>query len=374
LVVLTFLTGHLFRELEDGDHTLGGLWHHWDVLWYIRIADHGYRWQPPPVQSDLAFFPLYPLTMHLLAVLSPLSAYAAGTAVTGVSFAIALYLLHRLVSRDYGRDAGERAVLYLAFFPTALFFFAAYSEALYLLTCLGCVYALRLRRWWAAGLCGMAAALTRQLGLLLLVPFLVEYVEAHLVPAGREGLPKGDRVRLGRWALPFGRDLLAALLIPAGTALYMVYLQVTQGDALLFLRAQAAWQRSLQAPWWGVARSLKEALDPTLLLALRTQNLIDLSFLGLFLLLLVLGVRRLPRSYTAYAAAVWLAILINPATGPTQPLGLLSVPRFGVTVFPSFVVLGLLGRHRVVDRVLLIGFVALLTLFTVIFLRNKWVA
>jgi hypothetical protein len=34
----------------------------------------------------------------------------------------------------------------------------------------------------------------------------------------------------------------------------------------------------------------------------------------------------------------------------------------------------LLGRQRVVDRVLLIGFVALLTLFTVVFLRNKWVA
>jgi hypothetical protein len=169
-------------------------------------------------------------------------------------------------------------------------------------------------------------------------------------------------------------DLWAVLLIPAGMALYMAYLQVALGNALLFLDAQAAWKRSLTAPWQGILLSVRHALDPALKVPLRTHNVVDLCFLTFFLVLLVVGVRYLPRSYTAYAAAVWLAILVNPATGHGQPLALLSVSRFGLTLFPQFIVLGVLGRHRVVDRLLLVTFVALLALFTILFVRSRWVA
>jgi Gpi18-like mannosyltransferase len=363
LVVVSLLTGWLFGDALGSDHSLAGLWRRWDVLWYISVADHGYVWQPLPHQSNLAFFPLYPLLMHLLTLVSPLSAYGAGLVISSLSFAAALYVLHRLVTRDFGPAVATRAVFYLGLFPTALFFLTAYSEGLYLACTVGCVYALRLRRWWLAGLCGMAAALTRQLGVLLLVPFAVEYWEA-----ATGGPARLDRRRPRPVGLPAG------LLIPAGTLAFMAYLQVTLGNALLFLRTQAAWARSLAPPWEGILLSLQHAASPAYRIALRALNGLDLSFLALLLLLLVLGVRRLPRSYTAYAAVLWLAILLNPATGAAQPLALMSVSRFGLTVFPSFITLALVAPHEGVDRLVLSLFVALLSLCTVIFVRGYWIA
>src|SRR5207253_11323149 len=45
-------------------------------------------------------------------------------------------------------------------------------------------YALRLERWWQAGLWGLLAAATRPPGVLLLVPFLMAWAQAHPVAAG----------------------------------------------------------------------------------------------------------------------------------------------------------------------------------------------
>jgi len=372
LVVVSLLTGWLFLDVPGRDRSLVGLWRRWDALWYVRVATHGYVWQPPPRQSDLAFFPLYPLAIRALTRVTPLAADEAGLLVAAVAFAAALYLLHRLVARDLGPLVAERAVSYLGLFPTALFFFAAYSEALYLACSLGCVYALRLRRWWVAGLCGLAAALTRQLGVLLLVPFAVEYWEARALARaptrGREGARADTRTR------PRLADLPAGLLIPAGTLAFVAYLQLKVGNGLLFLRAQAAWARATAPPWAGAVLSLRHLASARYRIPLRALNGLDLSFLALFLLLVLVGAPRLPRSYTAYAVAVLLAVLVTPATGPRQPLALLSVSRFGVTLFPPFVALALLGRHRAADRLILGLSVALLSLFTVIFVRGQWVA
>lgn len=367
LLIISYLTARLFYDVLGRSTSLYALWHRWDVLWFVRLADHGYVWVRPPVQSDLAFFPLYPLLMHILSVITPLSAYAGGLVISGVSFALALYLLHRLVLHDCSPDVAERTVTYVGLFPTALFFFTAYSEALYLLCSVACFYALRLRRWWLAGLCGMAAVLTRQIGILLLVPCAVEvygYVRHR------------ERLAPAEWA----RVLGACALIPAGLVLFWCYLQVRLGDGLLFLKAQSAWQRSFAAPWKGPLLEISHAIHLGGNFSEHTReaeqalSLIHVASLTLFLALIVYGARRLPLSYTAYAVSVMLAILASPATGHGQPLALLSITRFEATLFPPLVALGQLGRSRSADRLVLSLSVALLALFTIIFVRGRWIA
>jgi Gpi18-like mannosyltransferase len=366
LIVVSFLTGRLFYDVAGGTQSLGGMWHRWDVLWYVRVADHGYHWIPPPAQSDLAFFPLYPLTMHLITLVTPLSSYTAGLLVTNVSFVLALYLLHRLVLLDFDRETADRAVIYLALFPTALFFFAAYAEALYLACCLGCVYALRLQRWWVAGACGLAATLTREPGVLLLVPFVME-----LYAYVRREHPAWRMLR---------SDLLSLAVIPAGLLAFIGYLQVRLGDGLLFLRAQQAWGRSLAPPWQGpltVVNRLNHFgmhLSPHTRVAEQTLMALDLAFLILFVVLGVLACLWLRRSYAAYTAVVLLAILMTPVSGSNQPLALMSDSRFMVTIFPPFIVLGVLGRGKATDRLLLSLSLALLVLFTNVFVRGRWIA
>jgi Gpi18-like mannosyltransferase len=382
LALISVLTSLLFYDVGGTDHGFFAIWRRWDVLWYTQVADHGYSWHAPPVQSDLAFFPLYPLLEHILTVLSPLSAYAAGLAISTISFALALYLLHRLVVHDFGADVAERAVYYVGLFPTALFFFTAYSEALYLACSLGCVYALRLRRWWVAGLCGMAATLTREVGLLLIVPIVIEIAENRWTNRRSDGSVRTGRFDPARTWRAAVDHIGSLALIPLGLLAFIIYLQCTVGDGLLFLKAQQAWERSLAWPWQGVARAVHFILHSgnvqgnlrNTYLALRTITILDLSCALVVVVLIIAGAWMLPRSYTAYAAAVWLAVLITPVTGDAQPLALMSVSRFTVTLFPPFIVLALLGRYRLLDRLVLVTFVALLALYTVIFVRGRWIA
>jgi hypothetical protein len=366
LTAISLLTSNLFYDVPGRDHGLFGIWHRWDVLWYIQVADHGYTWSPPPIQSNLAFFPLFPLTMHVLTLITPFSAYAAGLVIVDLSFPATLYFFHRLVLRDFDADVADRAVYYLGLFPTALFFYASYSEALYMLCCVGCVYALRLRRWWVAGLCGMGASLTRQLGLLLVVPFAMEAL------AWWRSQPRDGLNRYKPW--------LAFALVPGGIVVFMVYLQARFGDPFLFLRAQAAWKRGLSFPWDGAALDISRLAHIPGHFSAHTRGALeaiatlDLAFLVLFLVLIGLGARRLPSAYTLYGAIVMLAILMSPATGQGQPLPLLSISRFDLTIFPPFIVLGLLGRSPMMDRLIQAASVSLLVLFTILFVRGRWIA
>ena len=66
-------------------------------------------------------------------------------------------------------------MLYLTLFPSAFFLFAGYTEALFLALAIWCVVVARRGGWWQAGVLGLLASLTRQVGLLLIIPYLYEY-------------------------------------------------------------------------------------------------------------------------------------------------------------------------------------------------------
>jgi 4-amino-4-deoxy-L-arabinose transferase-like glycosyltransferase len=54
-----------------------------------------------------------------------------------------LMVPYQLVREDFGSEIAERAVLYLAIFPTAFFFAAAYNESLFLCLALLSFYYMR---------------------------------------------------------------------------------------------------------------------------------------------------------------------------------------------------------------------------------------
>src|SRR5947209_662490 len=45
-------------------NTAVSVWNRWDAHWYVGIAAHGYHWSLDG-KPALAFFPLYPLLLHL---------------------------------------------------------------------------------------------------------------------------------------------------------------------------------------------------------------------------------------------------------------------------------------------------------------------
>src|SRR5260370_2523378 len=172
---VTLTATHLLHPIPYGAPVPSFLaaWSRWDALWYIGIATVGYA----SVQST-AFFPLLPLLMHVVAPLVGGNVYVAGMVVANLASLVALVGLGVLVPQYSDAATARRTMLYLTFFPTGFFFFAAYTESLFLALTIWCVLALRRGAWWQAGALGLVASLTRPMGAFLVLPFAYYYVRA----------------------------------------------------------------------------------------------------------------------------------------------------------------------------------------------------
>jgi hypothetical protein len=221
-------------------------------------------------------------------------------------------------------------VLYLAVFPMSLFLQAVYSESLFLALSLAAFLAAERRRFGWAGVAAGLALLTRSAGLALL-------------PA----------LALLAWRAPSrGRAFAALAIAPALFALFPLYLWWKLGDAWAFLHAQDLWHRystpfgPLAGIYDGVlagVHGFQRFFDPTPgginPLHHAGEDVEHLVFLLLFLPLAVLAWRRFGAVYGLYAA-VSLAI---PLSYPSSRFALLSLPRFGLVIFPLFLALAAVG-------------------------------
>ena len=323
----------------------------WDSYWYLTIATHGYGTRSAHAQA--AFYPLYPLLMRAGGWLlgSPL---LAGMLVSLACFVGALVVLHRLAALELGPAHARPTVLLVAFFPSALFFSAVYSESLFLLASAGAFLAARRERWAWAGALGGLAALTRNSGVLLLAPLALLFLYG---PRGG-GEPAVGRARwLPRYRL--APQALWLALVPLGLALYLGWSAAALGDAFAPYHAQELWLRHF-APFGALTGGLDAAAD-----AMRTltrgggtspylainggdplqpasQSLLLLGFLLFSLVALVGALRRLPLAYGAYAGVALAMTLSYPVDG--QPL--MSLPRYVLTLFPLQMWLALWTSRR----------------------------
>ena len=315
------------------------VWARWDSVWFLRIAEHGYG--ATEHAAATAFYPLYPLLLGGLG-----RAFGGHYVVAGLVLSLAcclgsFLLLQRLAETWLGADGARRAVLYLALFPMALFLGAVYSESLALLLSLAAfLLAERGRFAWAGTAAGLAL-LTRPVGVALL-------------PA----------LALIAWRAPRrGRALGSLALGSLAFAAYPLYLWQELGDPWAFLKAQGFWQRhvspagpfgglwdGLRAGWAGVEQLVSgnhhhvywTAVRDTDPLRAATVNLENLAFLALFLVLSAIAWRRFGAPYGLFS----LVSLAIPLSAPSHRWPLLSMPRFGLVVFPLFLALAAVAGGR----------------------------
>ncbi|HET8851093.1 MAG TPA: mannosyltransferase family protein [Ktedonobacteraceae bacterium] len=346
-------------------------WSHWDVNWYNTIAIKGYV-NP----ESAAFFPLFPLLERVVSLTLHRNVLYVGMLISNLAFLGTLILLYRFVETEFDSDTARRTALYLAVFPTALFFFAAYNESLFLFLVLLSFYAMRGGRWWLAGLSGALAALTRSIGLLLLFLFLYEFV--------RQVWPRihsvwGEQQRWQMFKMLSG--LPAALLIPLSLGLYAYYLNQRFHDPLALLHAQAHWREGLTVPWYAPFTAIRSILTLPPFTFITAHNIIAATALLLFLALLLLGFIGPER----FAVSQWgilvfgLLTLLYPLFFPGTPdaTGLIfdplpSVQRFVLEIFPAFIVLARFGRHRWLHEGYLLLALPLLAFFVLQFLTGHW--
>lgn len=350
----------------------------WDGLWYRLVAVEGYEGVP----HKAAFWPLFPWTMRWLGDLTNISYETAGYIIANVCFIVALVLLYRLLTIDFDPRVASTAVWAIALFPTAVFFNAVYTESPFLLLLVGALLAARIQRWWLAGILAALAALTRSYGMFLVLPFAVLYWEQY----------GGEFRKRPAQAIAIAMPLL-------GPAFFSWRLHKIQGNWDAWRDVQESWARYSAWPWqtlrWsfsqsptGAERNIRDGADWSWLRQLADDpdwNLItsspwrrltadsdtlELVCTLLFIVLAIIGLRILPLYQTVYL----LPGLLVPLFQPSYVHSLMSMPRFGLTLFPLFAVIGVLLNGRKFTPVIGVLSAALLILLTIQFSQWYWVS
>jgi hypothetical protein len=334
-------------------------WAHWDGAWYSEIATEGYS----PMSTT--FFPIFPILLRLGTAVGG-SPALWGVLISLVATLFALYFLYGIAEKLYGIKAARITVLTLAFFPTALFLNAVYTEALYLALTTGSFWAAYVRRdLLLAGLIGALAAATRNFGVLLVIPLGYEWMR--------------NRQEFG-W-----RGLVQVGIVPTGLLGYMAFLWIRFGDPLSFLNAQGTfWARDLTSPatalgmaWSSAVGGLPRFLDPASMFldprsGLAVQEAYNtMSFAFLVFLVLVVGVGFVV--LRPDLAVYTFLITLPPVLAPYQPAPLMGLPRYALGAFPLFLILGyLLSRSRLglYSWLLVSGILSIA--FTALFVTWRW--
>lgn len=319
-------------------------WSNMDGVHYLAIVQSGYY------QYEQAFFPLYPLLIRLGTSWTGLPPPAMGLVVSHAAFIIGLFFFRR-IARELTRGSEFWSVVMLLTFPTSFFFAAVYSESLFFALATATLWFAQTKRWWLVGIAGALASGTRLFGVFLLVPVVWQYLVS---------------VKHRRWV-----NFMGMALIPIGLAAYMLYLGVIYGDPLLFFHAQPAFGAGrsgealilLPQVLWRYWRIITSVNPGTLAYAVALFELLALGF-GTWLFFVGWRKRDL-RPQLVYAA---LVLFVPTLTGTLS-----SAPRYFLSAFPLFFVLG--SRHNTgTKRVIGLIFVAGLVFSTSLFLRGYFIA
>jgi len=357
-----------FRAWESISDLLFGTFAQWDSAWFIHIADHGYD-----SKQITAFFPVYPLVVHALAVVVR-STLVAGVLISLAAAGVAAAVLVRIARPLLGERAASDAVLYVALYPIAYVFTAVYSDGLFVALAAGAFLAAQRRRPLAAGVLGGLAVGTRIVGLALLPALIV-----LLWP--KERSPRA-----------FAR-LAPLLLLPASLGGYALYLRHRFGDWLAFVHAEGGvdWNRhvpasgpiqgfwdSASAAWHGaveLVRHLPRSQNTPHGFATHDQwaawNVLQFALLLVAIWLTVEAWRQLGPAFGLYSAGTIAILLASPAAF----VPLVSEPRFLLSDFPLFLALARLTETRPrLRQAVIVGFAVVAGFAAIGFSRKVWIA
>ncbi|MFJ6798345.1 hypothetical protein [Streptomyces sp. NPDC091268] len=314
----------------------------WDSVWYLAIADRGYgrtqMWPDPltgtgTVQSDYAFFPLYPTLIRIVSHVMPGGLVPAGLFVAWVCAAVAVLGVYKIGERLVGPRAGLLLVGLWAALPHSVVLTLAYTEPLLAALAAWALYALLRGHWMSAAGLAVLAGLTRPTG--LAVAAAVSAMALHALLSRRSRAP-------AVW--------VAGLLAPTGWAAYLLAVGVRVGDPLGgYFTVQRRWGSRFD---FGedALRSAELVLTGGRVPLAAAVTVGVLAAAGLLALLLVLD--RAPLPLLAYTGI--LMLMTYGGAGFFE-----SKPRFLLPAFPLLLpVAAVMARARPRTAVVVTGVLA----------------
>jgi hypothetical protein len=353
---------------EDGHWTADknsvflSTWAKWDSQYYFDIASNGY-WYNPGHQSNVAFFPLYPVLMRVVSIPFDENVILAGFLISNLAFFGALVFLYLLTELEFDAGSAKRAVIYLAFFPTSFFFSSVYTESLFLLFAVGTMYFARKHKWMTAAIFGILTSATRNLGVLMWALVLWEWLRV-------QGWTLSTIYKKETWInLLHGirqnwYEVLIISLIPLGLIAYLLFLQLNFQRPMAFIEVQAAWGRINIGPILVVKNNIIGLITGEVNKGWLTR-LWNVSSLLIFLVIVPFIWVKIGEGYAIFV----LIMMLVPASSAVG-----SIFRYVLGAFPAFMIFGWWGRHEVVDRTLSLTLAVLLGVFVAIFVNWIFVA
>lgn len=324
-VISNLILSSQFPKPEHfSDHLWLDIWGVWDTGWYMGIAENGYSatasTQPDIVsQANYAFFPLYPMLMKILGAVVG-DPFLAGIIISNIALLAGCFYLYKLALMDSDEPTALDSVKYLLVFPTAFIFSSVFTESLFLALLVSSFYYARKGNWLAAGILGFFGALTRSLGVIIIIPLAYEYLRMN------------KTIR---------RDFCFLFLIPLGTAVFAGYNYFLTGDFLAFAHVQAAWGHRFFNP----LRVLWDGLFSTKLFNARIYAIFTAGYTTVILALFIIFSRRIRFAY--WMIGIFLVLI---------PLcsGLQSLPRYILIIFPLYILMARISRNDYINQAITI--------------------
>nr|WP_245769429.1 glycosyltransferase family 39 protein [Streptomyces indicus] len=296
----------------------------WDANWYLGIADQGYARELGTKfdSNNLAFFPLYPVTVKVLAAFTPGSRATVGLLFAVACSFVAAWGVFAVGDRLYGRRAGVLLTVLWAAFPVSAVQWMGYTESLFTAFVAWSLYAVLRGDWLWAGSLAALSGLTRPTGVAL---------AAAVSLAALLSL----RHRLDR------RALAGALLAPLGWLLYVGWVGHRLGRWDGYFAVQKLWHNELDGGR-ETLRMVRELFfydsDPELFLVMVT-----LTMAAAALLFLVCLKQRQPLPLLVFSGV--LLVIVLGSGGVYFPRARFLLPGFPLLLPVALYVAGLARRR-----------------------------
>lgn len=314
------------------------LFFRWDSVWYINIVENGYFFTLEKY-SNVVFFPMYPLIVKMFSNILG-NPKLIGFIISNIALLLACIYLYKLLRMDYGKKLSLQSIFFLLITPVSFFFSIFYTEGLFLLLSIACFYYARKKRWLISSMLGFFLSLTKLIGVVILIPILIEYLEISFKP-----------LKINYQNIK--KNILFLILIPVGLLTYMSCLFIKFGDPLAFYHASAtAWGRKL-VPIFQTFKSINVH-------GIFLNSFFIISILIAMILIAFLILKKVRTSYVIYTFVLFFIYLSSNL--------LESTPRYIGVLFPIYLSLALLvKKYKFLDIFLKTSSIILLILLTTLF-------
>jgi len=300
----------------------------WDTRSFEKIVVQGYSVDDGTAQ----FHPLFPWLARLFTMLgvSGLVSLSAVSLMSGTVLAVVLYIWSSL---ELAPRNGEKEFVLFLTSPFAFVLHLPYSESLFLLMTSLCFVLIRKRRWMWAGAAGALATLTRQQGLLLVVPLVIGLIKTY-------GCHLSEvRKSWKRWSAP--------IMIPLAYGGWIAYrawvLRDLSPDFTSFVRfiysvlispsaTKVVPEQTFMWPWQALIFALKKTVrSPDL------DMMINFGLSALFLIFTLVAWRKMRLESKVFTIMI-IVLSFGYSTGPVHPY--MGLPRHLLLAIPVFVAFG----------------------------------